>query len=144
MILIADLQPSPVRLMTAGVPHNEPTLDDWRQLYRNNARPLYRYLLRLTFGNREEAEDHLQETFLRAWRWVRQNPADLTTIRPWLFTVARHIVIDAARAEPHPAMPGEGVPPCREKEAGRDASRCCSVRACSHAPASSSMTRNRT
>ena len=48
------------------VPHDEPTSDDWQLLYRDNARPPYRYLLRLTFGNREEAEDHLQETRLRA------------------------------------------------------------------------------
>jgi RNA polymerase sigma-70 factor, ECF subfamily len=85
-------------LVTADVPHGEPAVDDWGLLYRANARPLYRYLLRLTLGNREEAEDHLQETFLRAWRWLQQNPADLTTIRPWLFTVARRIVIDAARS----------------------------------------------
>jgi RNA polymerase sigma-70 factor (ECF subfamily) len=89
---------APHDLMVVDVPHGEPTADEWQLTYRNNARPLYRYLLRLTYGNREEAEDHLQETFLRAWRWVRQHPADLTTIRPWLFTVARRIVIDAARS----------------------------------------------
>jgi len=89
---------APDDLMTADVPRGEPTADEWQLMYHSNARPLYRYLLRLTFGNREEAEDHLQETFLRAWRWVRQHPADLTTFRPWLFTVARRIVIDAARS----------------------------------------------
>jgi RNA polymerase sigma-70 factor (ECF subfamily) len=89
---------APDDLMTAGVRHGEPTVDEWRLMYRTNARPLYRYILRLTFGNREEAEDHLQETFLLAWRWVRQHPADLTTLRPWLFTVAHRIVIDASRS----------------------------------------------
>jgi RNA polymerase sigma-70 factor (ECF subfamily) len=84
--------------MPASAPHREPTADEWQLLYRNSARPLYRYLLRLTFGNRQEAEDHLQETFLRAWRWVQQHPADLTTMQPWLFTVARRIVIDSGRS----------------------------------------------
>jgi RNA polymerase sigma-70 factor (ECF subfamily) len=99
--MIQTLDPTAIAtddLITADVPRTEATAEDWQRLYRDNARPLYRYILRLTFGNREQAEDHLQETFLRAWRWVRQNPADLTTIRPWLFTVARRIVIDAARS----------------------------------------------
>jgi RNA polymerase sigma-70 factor (ECF subfamily) len=99
MIQTTDLRPTaPDNLITADAPHDEPTADEWQQMYRTNARPLYRYILRLTFGNREEAEDHLQETFLRAWRWVQQHPSDLTTLRPWLFTVARRIVIDASRS----------------------------------------------
>jgi RNA polymerase sigma-70 factor (ECF subfamily) len=99
MILTDDLEiTAPDDLITAGVSYGEPTQDDWQLLYHNNSRALYRFILRLTLGNRAAAEDHLQETFLRAWRWVRQHPTDLTTIRPWLFTVARRIVIDAARA----------------------------------------------
>jgi DNA-directed RNA polymerase specialized sigma24 family protein len=69
MIQTTDLRATaPDDLITAGAPHGEPTADEWQLMYRTNARPLYRYILRLTFGNREEAEDHLQETFLRAWR----------------------------------------------------------------------------
>jgi RNA polymerase sigma-70 factor (ECF subfamily) len=74
------------------------TDEAWDLLYRANAQPLYRYLLRLTLGDHDQAEDHLQETFLRAWRWLQDHPLDPTTIRPWLFTVARRIVIDAARS----------------------------------------------
>jgi RNA polymerase sigma-70 factor, ECF subfamily len=75
------------------------TNESWNKLYEANAGPLFRYVLRLTLGNRAEAEDHLQETFLRAWRCLQQNTLDLTRLRPWLFTVARRIVIDAARAK---------------------------------------------
>jgi RNA polymerase sigma-70 factor (ECF subfamily) len=71
---------------------------EWVRLYRLHARPLYRFLVRLTHGNRSEAEDHLQETFLRTWRWLQHQSADIDTIRPLLFTVARRIVIDAGRA----------------------------------------------
>ena len=39
------------------------------------------YLLRLTLGDRAEAEDHLQETFLRAWRWLQEHPVDLASER---------------------------------------------------------------
>lgn len=77
----------------------------WTALYRQHAKPLYRFLVKLTCGNRGEAEDLLQETFLRAWRHVSRATNgedapgfDMTAIRPWLFTVARRIAIDAARA----------------------------------------------
>jgi RNA polymerase sigma-70 factor (ECF subfamily) len=71
----------------------------WNSMYQAYAQPLHRYLLRLTSGDRAEAEDHLQETFLRAWRWLQRRPVDDATIlRPWLFTVARRIVIDVARS----------------------------------------------
>ncbi|HEY2794021.1 MAG TPA: sigma-70 family RNA polymerase sigma factor [Micromonosporaceae bacterium] len=99
--MIMTLEPTtvaPGEPATAGESCSVPSLDDWQLMYRTNAGPLHRYLMRLTLGNREEAEDHLQETFLRAWRWVQQHPTDLTTIRPWLYTVARRIVIDAARS----------------------------------------------
>jgi RNA polymerase sigma-70 factor (ECF subfamily) len=83
-----------------GAPHRSagPPEQAWNLLYRTNAEPLYRYLLRLTRGDRGSAEDHLQETFLRAWRSLQDKSLDLTTIRPWLFTVARRIVIDAVRS----------------------------------------------
>lgn len=71
---------------------------DMARLYELHSVPLQRFLVKLTYGNCAEAEDHLQETFLRAWRWSRNNPVDVNTIRPWLFTVARRIAIDAARA----------------------------------------------
>src|SRR4051794_2277826 len=67
-------------------------------LYDAHAKPLYRFLLRLTFGERSLAEDLLQETLLRAWRNLDGLAADVETLRPWLFTVARRIAIDAARA----------------------------------------------
>jgi RNA polymerase sigma-70 factor (ECF subfamily) len=69
-----------------------------RVLFEANAVPLRRYLLRLTHGQHETAEDLLQETMLRAWRKVEELPADAQAVRRWLFTVARNLTIDAARA----------------------------------------------
>lgn len=71
---------------------------NYDQLYRLYARPLFRYLLRLTLGDQGEAEDYLQETFLRAWRWLQEHTIDPEITRPWLYTVARRIVIDGLRA----------------------------------------------
>jgi RNA polymerase sigma-70 factor (ECF subfamily) len=62
------------------------------------AEPLRRFLLRLTFGEHHLAEDLLQETLLRAWRSLDHLPDDRDDLRRWLFTVARRLVIDAARA----------------------------------------------
>lgn len=69
-----------------------------RELYENSAPNLFRYLLRLTLGRRQLAEDLLQETYLRAWRKLDQFPADPALALPWLFTMARRVTIDAARA----------------------------------------------
>lgn len=69
-----------------------------RQLHEAHARPLYRYLLTLTFRDSQAAEDLLQETLLRAWQRIDDLNPDVTTLRPWLMTVARHIAIDKARA----------------------------------------------
>lgn len=67
-------------------------------IYRVHAKPIFGYLLRLNMGNRREAEDLLQETLLRALLCVRSGKLDIQTIRPWLYTVARRLVIDAHRA----------------------------------------------
>ncbi|WP_308287191.1 sigma-70 family RNA polymerase sigma factor [Actinomadura parmotrematis] len=75
-----------------------PTADEalLRALYGEHGGPLLGYVLRLTGGDRAHAEDVVQETLLRAWR----HPEALTgrPVRPWLFTVARNLVVDAHRA----------------------------------------------
>ena len=40
----------------------------------------------------------MQETFIRAWRHLPRLTADDRPIRPWLFHVARNLLIDADRA----------------------------------------------
>lgn len=66
-----------------------------RALYTTHGRQLLAYVQRLVGGDRQRAEDIVQETLLRAW----QHAADLTVegARPWLFTVARRLVVDSAR-----------------------------------------------
>lgn len=58
---------------------------------------LHRYLAGFTSGNRQSAEDLLQETMIRAWRHLDSLPDDPDQTRRWLFTVARHVAIDAIR-----------------------------------------------
>jgi RNA polymerase sigma-70 factor (ECF subfamily) len=95
-----------------------------RELHEAHADPLFRFLLRLTWGERHLAEDLLQETMLQAWRKLDDLPTEGEGRRRWLFTVARRIAIDAARARrarptevgmtdisqlPAPTDPMEGV-----------------------------------
>lgn len=67
-----------------------------RALYAEHGGALMGYALRLTGGDRQHAEDVVQETLLRAWR----HPGALVgrPVRPWLFTIARNLVVDAYRA----------------------------------------------
>ena len=44
------------------------------------------------------AEDIVQETLLRAWRNLDRLDENAGPVRPWLFTVAQHLAIDAHRA----------------------------------------------
>jgi RNA polymerase sigma-70 factor (ECF subfamily) len=69
-----------------------------RELYKVHGRALYRFHLGVTFGQQHGIEDLVQETLLRAWRHLDQLDPNVNALRPWLFTVARRIAIDAARA----------------------------------------------
>lgn len=69
-----------------------------RELYAEHGPALLLFTLRLTDGDRSRAEDLVQETLLRAWRHPDALETERGAVRPWLFTVARHLAIDAHRA----------------------------------------------
>ncbi|SNY64648.1 sigma-70 family RNA polymerase sigma factor [Paractinoplanes atraurantiacus] len=58
---------------------------------------LLSYLRGFTRGDREFAEDLLQETMLRTWRRMDAMPECGEPARRWLYTVARNTAIDALR-----------------------------------------------
>jgi RNA polymerase sigma-70 factor, ECF subfamily len=68
-----------------------------RALFDQHAPALLSYALRLVDGDRGRAEDVVQETLLRAWRHPDAMAPDRGSPRPWLFAVARRIVVDAHR-----------------------------------------------
>ncbi|MFB9238032.1 sigma-70 family RNA polymerase sigma factor [Plantactinospora siamensis] len=71
-----------------------------RQLYEEHSGPLLSFVLRLTGGDRQRAEDIVQETLLRAWRNAHRLGAQgQSSLRPWLVTVARRIAIDDHRSQ---------------------------------------------
>ena len=67
------------------------------ELYRRYRTPLLSFVLRLTAGDRQQAEDVVQETMVRAWRQASQLDLASPSLMPWLVTVARRIVIDQGR-----------------------------------------------
>jgi RNA polymerase sigma-70 factor (ECF subfamily) len=81
----------------AGSP-NPTTLDAdaaLRRLYAGNAAALRAYVRRYTTD--AQADDIVQETFIRAWRHLDRLERDDRPVRPWLIQVARHLLTDAAR-----------------------------------------------
>jgi RNA polymerase sigma-70 factor, ECF subfamily len=77
-------------------------------LYRQYWSPLMAFVLRLTAGDRQHAEDIVQETMLRAWRQGGRLDPSAPSLMPWLATVARRIVIDEQRRkEARPPETGE-------------------------------------
>ncbi|MFF1837657.1 sigma-70 family RNA polymerase sigma factor [Streptomyces sp. NPDC058231] len=78
------------------------------ELQRRHGPALLHFLLGLTFGDRQRAEDLLQETLVRAWQHPEAFDGPYESMRPWLFTVARRLAIDARRSrQARPAEVGD-------------------------------------
>ncbi|MCK8435495.1 sigma-70 family RNA polymerase sigma factor [Streptomyces sp. D2-8] len=83
-----------------------------RDVYDHYGLLLVRYATRLLDGDWHKAEDIFQETAARAWKHARFLRTRGDHIRPWLFTVARNLVIDHHRARqirPLELMPVEDL-----------------------------------
>lgn len=70
-----------------------------RELHDEHAGALWAFCLHLTGNDRMRAEDVAQETLLRAWRHASVLEESRGSVRSWLFTVARNIVIDDWRSQ---------------------------------------------
>lgn len=80
-------------------PHSPDSAEQkMRLIYDVNKSSLMRSLLGWTQGDRQAAEDLVQETMLRAWRNLDILPDDPRAVRPWLLTVSRRLAIDMLRA----------------------------------------------
>ncbi|WP_256107796.1 sigma-70 family RNA polymerase sigma factor [Streptomyces sp. ODS05-4] len=79
-------------------------------LQRDHGPALLNFLVQLTHGDRQRAEDLAQETLVRAWQHPEAFEAPYTSMRPWLFTVGRRLAIDARRSRlARPAETGDGA-----------------------------------
>ncbi len=83
-------------------------------LFYDRHAPLTLGLLCRMLGDRSEAEEVLQETFLQVWRHARRYDPELSSPRSWLLLLARSRALDRHR--------GATARRLRETEAGRSAS----------------------
>lgn len=79
----------------------------FEELVRRTARLVFSRLY-LETGDPHRAEDLAQETFLVAWRKIRQL-TDPTGFRPWLFSIAHSVLIDSVRREARKKRSGTKV-----------------------------------
>jgi RNA polymerase sigma-70 factor (ECF subfamily) len=61
-------------------------------------------------GSLEDAEDQVQETFLRAWRRLETYQGK-GSLRAWLYKIATHTCLDALAQRPKRSLPVELYPP---------------------------------
>jgi RNA polymerase sigma-70 factor (ECF subfamily) len=87
--------------------------DCFEELVRRFQTPLLNYLIRRT-GNRQDAEDILQETFLRAYRHLRSYRSQWK-FSTWIFTIAYRLAVSAKRR-----MRLAGGEPALEQSCGDD------------------------
>jgi RNA polymerase sigma-70 factor (ECF subfamily) len=80
-------------------------LDAFRVLYERHHRGVFAFVLR-SVGDPSTAEDLLQETFVRVFA-TRRAYRPLASFRTWLYTIARHLVIDRIRRRRAPGDPAE-------------------------------------
>lgn len=76
-----------------------------RAAYAAHAGEMFGFAAR-SLDDRGLAEEAVQETFVRAWRFGDRFDPQLGTMRTWLFAILRHVVTDIARARairPEPA-----------------------------------------
>lgn len=81
--------------------------DSVRAAYDEHGAELYRFCRGL-LGDSGLAEDAVQESFVRAWRARERFEPDTASLRTWLFSIARNVVIDMHRKRSaRPAVTGE-------------------------------------
>jgi RNA polymerase sigma-70 factor (TIGR02960 family) len=68
---------------------------DLEQALERHRRELHVHCYRM-LGSFEEAEDALQEAFLRAWR-ARDSQTEDSNVRAWLYKIATNVCLDAMR-----------------------------------------------
>jgi len=84
------------------------------ELVQPHRRPIHAHCYRM-LGSLQDAEDAVQETFLRAWRAGERYDPQIGSLRTWLFAILRNVVIDLGRARSvRPKVGQSGVEPSVE------------------------------
>jgi RNA polymerase sigma-70 factor (ECF subfamily) len=70
--------------------------DELRELYRRYAPELFGFATN-ALGDRELAEEVVQDVFAQVWRRAEQYDQRRASVRTWLYAIARNRIIDAHR-----------------------------------------------
>ena len=91
------------------LPHDR-SGDALRELYRRYGGELFGFACN-ALGERELAEEVVQDVFARAWRQADRYDERKASVRTWLYAIARHRIVDARRrAATRPALEPGGEP----------------------------------
>lgn len=75
--------------------------DAFRELLNRYLGPLNKFAVRM-LGNSHDAEDLVQETFLKAWNNAQQYQPDHGKLTTWLHSITHHLCIDFHRQDRSP------------------------------------------
>ncbi|MGJ9372582.1 RNA polymerase sigma factor [Nesterenkonia sp. CF4.4] len=93
---------------TADRSFNEETPFNVAECYAAHGAALFAYALN-ALGDRAEAQDCVQEAFIRAWRNRTRYSSSRGSARTWLFAIERNLVTDALRARSRRPVPSDSV-----------------------------------
>jgi RNA polymerase sigma-70 factor, ECF subfamily len=81
--------------------------EELRELYRRYAGELFGFACN-ALGDRELAEEVVQDVFARLWRHAGDYDPDKASVRTWLYSIARNRIVDARRrASVRPGLASE-------------------------------------
>ena len=96
------------------IPHDR-SGEELRELYRRYAGELFGFACN-ALGDRELAEEIVQDVFARLWRHAEDYNPTKASVRTWLYAIARNRIVDARRrASVRPGLaPAEAEKPPEE------------------------------
>ena len=103
------------------MPASRPPLTDkesFSSLYTRTYLIIFRFIYGIHGGPTEEVEDITCETYMRAWKGRTQFSGEEQDALRWLFTIARHLVIDIHRKKK--THPEERIDGLDESDFGSD------------------------
>jgi RNA polymerase sigma-70 factor, ECF subfamily len=92
--------------------------DELRELYRRYSGELFGFACN-ALGDRDLAEEVVQDVFARAWRHAADYDQKRASVRTWLYTIARNRIVDARRR----ASVRPGLAPEAEQESPAEVDR---------------------